>query len=118
MEDQIRRQNNPKLNDDPASLLYEPVERLFGLYMERGTTVIESSIEPIYYCPFCGTKLPTWLGENEEYAIALEKAIGYDGYKALLYEHPKTHAYCLDRDKIPEEFKEFKTDEWWIKRGL
>ena len=32
--------------------------------------------------------------------------------------YPKTHAYCLDRDKIPEEFKEFRTDEWWIKRGL
>lgn len=51
MEDQIRRQNNPRQNDDPASLVYEPIERLYGLYIERGKTIMESDIEPINYCP-------------------------------------------------------------------
>ena len=52
------------------------------------------------YCPFCGKKLLANLYyEYEEY---LEKAVGKD--------------FCdITEDEIPEEFK---TDEWWKKRGL
>ena len=54
----------------------------------------------IKYCPFCGAKMPEHLcGERED---ELEKAVG------------KSRCDITD-DEIPEEFK---TDEWWKKRGL
>ena len=61
----------------------------------------------MFYCPFCGAKMPTNLSISDEYgndpySDAIEKAVGKD--------------YCdITEDEIPEEFK---TDEWWKKRGL
>lgn len=52
------------------------------------------------YCPFCGERLPSHL--YYEYANVLEQSVGKE--------------YCdITEDEIPEEFK---TDEWWKKRGL
>jgi hypothetical protein len=52
-------------------------------------------------CPFCGSKLPKDL-YGDEYDDALEEAVGKD--------------LCdLKEEEIPEEFK---SDEWWRKRGL
>ena len=100
--------------DDPKIFIYEPVERLFGYTLDK-----EKVIHPIEYCPFCGVKLPTWLGgENDEYNIELEKVLGRKGYEALFYyKEDGVFKECpvIDRTKVPEEFK---TDEWWIKRGL
>ena len=53
------------------------------------------------FCPFCGQNLGKCL--NSEYYDILFKEYGL--------EFPET----LDVDKVPEEFK---TDEWWRKRGL
>lgn len=51
------------------------------------------------YCPNCGAKLPAYI---DEYSDALEEAVGKE--------------YCdITEDEIPEEFK---TDEWWRKRGI
>ena len=51
------------------------------------------------YCPNCGTKLPSY---SEEYCDTLESVLDKD--------------YCdITEDDIPEEFK---TDEWWRKRGI
>ncbi|MFI4983866.1 MAG: DUF6980 family protein [Rickettsiales bacterium] len=55
----------------------------------------------IHYCPWCGSKLPSSLAKKwfevlkEEYGI----------------EDPPDE----DRDRVPLEFR---TDEWWKKRGL
>ena len=115
MTEAIQRQNNPEPYDLPEVLMYDPVERLYGYYLTQKKVINDSLIRPIYYCPFCGAKLPTWLaGENDEYDIELEKVLGNEGYKALFYEDPE-NGWCLDRSKTP---KEFQTDEWWIKRGL
>ena len=61
--------------------------------------------QTLAYCPYCGMKLPNLLcNENgdDPYSDALEEALGKD--------------YCdITEDEIPEEFK---TDEWWKKRGL
>ncbi len=53
----------------------------------------------IKYCPWCGIKLPEPLGEKR-FDILCEMFEDFDGF--------------LD-PRIPEEFK---TDEWWKKRGL
>ena len=54
------------------------------------------------FCPFCGEKMPPNLYGSDIYCDALEKAVGKE--------------YCdITEDEIPEEFK---SDEWWKKRGL
>lgn len=55
----------------------------------------------IYYCPWCGTKLPSSL--SDEWLDILEKEYGL--------EDP-VHS---DRAKVPPEFW---TEEWWKKRNL
>jgi hypothetical protein len=55
----------------------------------------------IFYCPWCGTKLPKDLGE--EWGELLEKEYGL--------EDPG----WMKTEDLP---KEFQTDEWWRKRGL
>ena len=61
------------------------------------TTVIQL----IDYCPWCGVKLPQDL--NDVWFELLEDEFGI--------KDPTNE----DKDKVP---KEFKTDEWWKKRGL
>ena len=55
----------------------------------------------LYYCPWCGIKLPQSL----------------DGVwsKTLKAEYGLDDPIFDDADKVPEEFK---SDEWWRKRGL
>lgn len=54
----------------------------------------------INYCPWCGKKLPTDLGDIWFDTLRTEYGL----------ENP-----CDDKSKIPEEFK---SDKWWKKRGL
>jgi len=54
------------------------------------------------YCPFCGDKLPSSV--RDQYFEILEKEYQID--------HPR---YEEQAKRIPEEFK---SDEWWKKRGL
>lgn len=57
--------------------------------------------QKMQYCPWCGTKLPESL--NTVWGKILKEDYGLDDP-------------CIDdADKVPEEFK---TDEWWKKRGL
>ena len=57
------------------------------------------------YCMYCGAELPDLRSSkdgSDPYRDALEEAVGKE--------------YCdITEDEIP---KEFKTDEWWKKRGL
>ena len=55
----------------------------------------------INYCPWCGAELPKVL--SDEWFDILEEEYGI--------EDPTNE----EKDKVPEEFK---TDEWWKKRGL
>ena len=57
----------------------------------------------LWYCPWCGTKLPKELG---------------DEWVDTLYHEYGLKSPCEgdeDADKVPEEFK---SDKWWKKRGL
>jgi hypothetical protein len=60
-----------------------------------------SAIQLIDYCPWCGTKLPVSL--NDEYISILDE-YGIDDY--------------FDEEQLKRLPPEFKTDEWWKKRGL
>ena len=56
----------------------------------------------IYYCPWCGKKLPINLSDKWFEILKKEHGIDYP------FDDP-------DRKNIPEEFK---SDEWWKKRNL
>lgn len=101
---------------DDKTIVYDPVERMFAYFINKGLTLEESSMQTMDYCPFCGTKLPKLL--CDEYISELQKSMSRQVYESLFFKDLESQCWCLDRNKIPEEFKEFKTDEWWIKRGL
>ena len=63
--------------------------------------------QQIIYCPWCGTKLPKELGE--EWCNALEEEHG------LTIDDFRDQKGRWDESKIPAEFR---TEEWWRKRGL
>jgi hypothetical protein len=54
-----------------------------------------------FYCPWCKTRLPEELGEK--WCEVLKEELGIDDMDAQIYA------------KLPAEFK---TDQWWKKRGL
>lgn len=92
--------------------------REMGYYLEEGRVPIkyfkqfrsygiqmiepEDCIDPIDYCPWCGSKLPEDLGET--FFKVLESEYGIQTTIGDLQNHP-----------IPEEFQ---SDEWWKKRRL
>jgi hypothetical protein len=75
--------------------VYHPCFRRYGVKVpERlgGGTIT------IFHCPWCGAKLPENLGDK--WFEEVEKALGTDDFE------PRNAP------------KEFKSDEWWKKRGL
>ena len=88
---------------DRDYMVCDPVRGIFCCYIkeetQNGKNVVYSQLV-MRYCPFCGVELPKSL--LDEYCDELEKAVGKE--------------YCdIKEDEIPEEFK---SDEWWKKRGL
>ena len=81
--------------DEDIVFVYHPCFRRYGVEVPRkyggGTVEIE-------YCPWCGTKLPGSLRDRWFEEVA--KAFGTDDFE------PRNAP------------KEFKSDEWWKKRGL
>ena len=61
---------------------------------------------PLFYCPWCGKKLPEKLSHKMEEVLEAEY-----GITAKDWDSPKWN----DDTDLPDEFK---TDEWWKKRGL
>ncbi len=74
------------IEDERVQLLYISKYRSFGIRYWKS-----SSYQEIYYCPWCGTKLPSSLNEK-----------WYDELTELDYE-----PYSED---IPDKYK---TDAWW-----
>ena len=72
----------------------------FGYLDDRFTIGKTGRQHPIWFCPWCGTRLQP--GLSNEWFNALE-AIGLGD------------PWFEDRDKVPEEFK---SDQWWVERGL
>lgn len=85
------------LEDKRIPLQYNPITREYSIPLKGS-----SAIQLIFYCPWCGKKLPKDLGE--EFFEILEKKYGIESN--------------LDILKNPNLPQEFKSDEWWKKRGL
>ena len=79
---------------------YDEIRGSFWFYFKRYGKSRSYGLHCASYCPYCGAKLHEDL--LEEYCDALEDVLGKE--------------YCdITEDEIPEEFK---SDEWWKKRGL
>jgi hypothetical protein len=88
------------INDQRIQIGYDPTTRDYFiplLYKEKIT-----ALQCLYYCPWCGKKLPDSL--NNTWFSILEKEYNLDDPDGK-----------EQKQLIPEEFK---TDKWWIKRNL
>jgi len=82
------------LNDCKVRLEYRPAFREFGIKL-----VGSGGLQLIYYCPWCGTKLPERLYEQWRKVLIAEYGV----------QDP-------DDVGIEEAPIEMQTDEWWKKR--
>ncbi len=91
-----------------TELGYEPHLRWCYLklqYDDAGCTA-----QDILYCPWCGKKLPKSL--DKEWSKVLKKEFNITDPILHEYEDGSTAG---GKEPVPPEFK---TDEWWKKRGL
>ncbi len=79
---------------EESSMSYYPKYREYGI-----SVIGEKAYHRISHCPWCGKKLPESLND-QWFEIMFDMFEDLDGYAD---------------PRIPEEFK---TDEWWKKRGL
>lgn len=84
--------------DEDKELCFNSISRSYYLRLKQD---LNATLQELYYCPWCGNKLPNSL--NKEWL------------KILREEYNLLDPIFDDADKVPEEFK---TDEWWKKRGL
>ena len=82
------------LDEGEVYINYDQVSRSYGIAI-RG---LDNAVISINYCPWCGTKLPKDL--SDELGKIIFEELELDGF---------------DDPRLPEEFK---SDEWWKKRGL
>ena len=91
---------------DRKEIVYLPVTGCVWFYFKKDYEE-GYGLYRLGFCPFCGEELPKnrqAVDENgdDPYTDALEEALGKE--------------WCdITPEEIPEEFK---TDEWWKKRGL
>jgi len=84
------------------SIIYDVSWRNFTIYYnEEAEQRDREMMTEIFWCPWCGTKLP--------------KELSDEWYEVLEKEYNITDPIHDERNKVPEEFR---TDEWWKKRGL
>lgn len=85
------------LQDSRIPIRYLAKFREFYLPLQKS-----AAAQCIFYCPWCGTKLPHDL--RDYYFEVLENEYGIDN-----------DIDAQEAGTLPEEFK---TDQWWKKRGL
>ncbi len=85
------------LNDPLVPLVYYPHLREYNILLKDS-----GGLQGIDYCPWCGQCLPKDL-RDEFFNIFFDEL------------HLKRAENLLETPGLPEEFK---TDEWWKKRGL
>ena len=89
-------------------LEYEAITRSYHMRLEDDEHMCTR--QEIYYCPWCGSKLPTNL--NMTWSSVLREEYGIRDPILHEYEDGSTVG---GTQPVPPEFK---TDEWWKKRGL
>lgn len=85
------------LSNPERPIKYDPVFREYYIEIQSSFNVITMA-----YCPWCGKSLPKIL--RREFFDTLDEL----GIETDIGEYTKD-------ERIPAEFR---TDEWWIKRGL
>lgn len=93
-------QMQTSVDDERVQIGYEPIYREYFIPLLYKGKII--AIQCLNCCPWCAKKLPTNL--TDEWFEILQKEYGLDDPDSK--EQSKL---------VPEEFK---TDEWWKKRGL
>jgi hypothetical protein len=88
------------INDPIVPIIYYPYLREYNILLKRRS----GGSQGICYCPWCGAKLSKDL-RDEFYNIFFDE----------LNLTPQKGLGILETPGLPEEFK---TDEWWKKRGL
>ena len=86
------------IQDERIPIKYSPVLRSYFLPF----ITMKHVVHPIMHCPWCGNELPKSL--QKEFFDILEKEYDIE---------PE-----LDIQNDPNIPEEFKSDEWWKKRGL
>jgi hypothetical protein len=82
-------------------VMYDPSVREYSVCVINQ----RNAISPINYCPYCGKKLPSELGDD--WIEVIKSEFGKDFFC-------EDDAEWFEKELPPE----FKTDEWWKKRGL
>jgi len=82
------------------SIIYDSSWRIYAINYKVPGGRDDKAID-IFYCPWCGTKLPLELNNKWFETLEVECSI----------TDPSGDEY----DKVPSEFR---TDEWWRKRNL
>lgn len=85
------------VRDPEIPISYYPVFREYSLDLNSPAS------KRIDYCPWCSAKLPSSLRDKFFDILEQEYKIN-DGILAI-----------FDNDQLPEEFK---SERWWVKRGL
>jgi hypothetical protein len=105
-------------------IVYNASYRSYGIIDGKDDSDPEKSYVPMSYCPFCGKEFPPDL--IEKWSDVIEKELGPEYLIEFAAEAEKSLCKYQGREYVPDpdlpEAKplpeEFKTDEWWKKRGL
>ncbi|MCC8483109.1 MAG: hypothetical protein LN561_00815 [Rickettsia endosymbiont of Labidopullus appendiculatus] len=89
---------DPTYKKNHEVIIYHSETRRYNLVLHGYDFGME---RPMCYCPWCGKKLPKKLGE--EWCKIIKENFGLDD------------VFAEEWATLPEEYK---TDEWWKKRGL
>lgn len=92
------------LEDRDCPFMYNAYNRYYTMSAPKSLMKKNDvwSCYKVYFCPYCGTKLP--------------KDLVVERWEILEKEYGITDPYDTKQKKrIPQEFM---TDEWWKKRGL
>jgi Domain of unknown function (DUF6980) len=101
MEDFINKEEELGYSTN-VNIGYSPILREYFIYnyIDREVLIQVHDRQTIFFCPWCGTKLP----------LSLRNV-----YYKLLCKKYGVRDPNVDKHKVPPEFQ---TDEWWRKRGL
>lgn len=89
---------DPTYSSEHEIMSFRPHTKSYRLIL-GGTSL--GMYQIITFCPWCGAKLPKSLGK--EWCQLIKEEFGIEDI------------FKEEWDKLPQEFK---TDEWWRKRGL
>ena len=82
------------LNEKKVAIFYEPKFRTYYIELKHS-----SALQEIYFCPWCGKKLPK--GLQDEWVNQLDN-LGID----------------FDMDALEDLPVKYQTDEWWLEQDV